>query len=78
MSKEEAATANAAAAAGAGPILAKITARVDAESKADRQNIARQAAIGTKEGTAAGISKHIGTDITNIVLQEVNGNVKHQ
>ena len=75
-SKEEAATANAAAASGAEPAVAKITARVDAESEADRQNIARQAAIGAKEGTAAGISKHVGTDVTDSVLREADGNAK--
>ena len=40
-SKEEAATANAAAASGAEPTVAKITVRVDAESETDRQNIAQ-------------------------------------
>ena len=74
--KEEAATINAAAAAGATPVTPKITTRVDAESEADRQNIARQAAIGAKEGTAAGISKHVGTDITESVLRKVDGNKK--
>ena len=64
ISREEAATANAAAAGHAETILAKITTRVDAKSKADHQNIARQAAIGAKESTAAGISKHVGTNVT--------------
>ena len=54
-SKEEAATANVAAAAGAEPTLAKITVRVDAENEADRQNIAQQAAIGAKGGTVTEI-----------------------
>ena len=39
-SREEAATINAAAASGATPATPKITTRVDAESEADRQNIA--------------------------------------
>ena len=39
-SKEEAVTANVAAASGDEPGVAKITARVDAESEADRHNIA--------------------------------------
>ena len=68
ISKEEAATANAAAATDADPILAKITLRVDAKSEADRQNIAQQAAIGAKEDTVAGISKHVGTNVTNSIL----------
>ena len=37
---------------------------------APRKNIARQAAIGAKEGTAAGISRHVGTDVTDSVLRE--------
>ena len=49
-------------------MIAKITARVDAESKTDHQNVTQQAVIGAKEGTAADISKHIGTDVTNSVL----------
>ena len=76
MLKEETATAHAAAASGAEPILAKITARVDTESKANYQNIARQAGIRAKEGTAAGISKHVGTSITDSVLLEADGTTK--
>ena len=68
--------ANKEAAAGAELILAKIMARVDAKSEANRQNIARQTTIRAKESTAAKISKHVGTDITNSVLQEADGNAK--
>ena len=75
-SREEAETANEEAASSAATIVAKITTRVDAESKADRQNIARQATIGAKEGTAAGISKHVGIDVTDSVLREADGNAK--
>ena len=75
-SKEEAAKANAAAAARADPILAKITTRVDAESEAGRQNIPRHAAIGAKEGTTAGIRKHVSTNVTNSVLRKADGNAK--
>ena len=75
-SREEAETANEEAVDSAATILAKITTRVDAESEADRQNTARQAAIGAKEGTAAGISKHVGTAVTDSVLREADGNAK--
>ena len=57
-------------------MLAKITTPVDAKSKADQQNITRQAAIGAKEGTAAGISKRLGTDAMYSVLREADGNKK--
>ena len=43
--KEEAVVANAATALRIGPILAKITSRVDTKSDANHQNIAGQAAI---------------------------------
>ena len=65
-----------AAAAGADPILTKITVRVDAESEADRQNIAQWVAIAAKEGTGAEISKHVGTDVTNRVLREADSNAR--
>ena len=52
-SKEEATTVNTATTADTKPIPAKITLRVDA-----------QAAIRAKEGTSAGISKHVGTNVT--------------
>ena len=61
---------------GAKPVLARITARVNTEDKADRQNIAQQAAIGVNEGTTAGISKHVGTNVTDSVLREADGNTK--
>ena len=74
--KEGAATINADAATVDTPVTPKITTRVDAESEADCQNIARQAAIGAKEDTAAGISRHVGTDVTDSVLHEADGNKK--
>ena len=49
---------------------------MDAKSKIDRQNIACQVAIRVKEGTAAGISNHVGTDVTDSVLCEADGNRK--
>ena len=75
-SKEEVETANTAKSLDATTIVAKITPRVDAKSEADRQNIARQATIGAKEGTAKGISKHLGSNVTDSVLCEADGNTK--
>ena len=49
---------------------------MEAESKADRQNIAQQAAIRATEGIATGISKHVCTDVTNSVLRKVDGNAE--
>ena len=74
--KEEAAVINAAAATDVTPVTPKIMTRVDAKSEADHQTIARQAAIGAKEGTATGTSKHVGTDVIDSVLRESDGNAK--
>ena len=75
-SKKEAVTINTEAPTDATPVTLKITTRVDTKSKVDRQTIARQAAIGTKEVTAACISKHVGIKVTNNFLQEADGNTK--
>ena len=74
--KEEAVTINIDAAKCSTLVTPKVTRRADTESKADRQNIARQAAIGAKKDTATGISKHGETDVADSVLQEVDGNKK--
>ena len=75
-SKEKTATANTEEEDGEKVIVAKITSRVEAKSKVDRQNIALQAAIRPKKGTAAGISKHIGPNVTNSVIFRMDGNAK--
>ena len=75
-SREEAETISAAEEVDAKPVATQITSRVDAESKADHQNTARQGDIGIKEGTAAGISKHVNTDVTDSVLREAGGNTE--
>ena len=72
-SKEEAATANPEAEDGDEVIMAKIMSIVDIVSEAGRQNIAQQAAIGTKEGPVTGISKHVTTNVTDSVLHEAQG-----
>ena len=41
----------------------------DAQDKYDWQNVLRLAAIGVKEGTAEGITKIVGMDITNLILR---------
>ena len=45
----------------------------DAQEEADRINMFRLAAIGAKEGAAAGTSKAVGTDITNTTLCTTDG-----
>ena len=42
---------------------------IDAQDKADRQNVFRLAAIGFNEGIAEGITKIVGRDIINPFLQ---------
>ena len=51
----------------------EITTNADAQDEADRINMFRLAAIGSKEGAAAGISKVVGTDITNTTLRTNDG-----
>ena len=47
------------------------------QDKADRQNVFRFAAISVKEGTAEGITKIVGRDITNPILRTTeNSNFK--
>ena len=66
--KEEVRTINPAAATDATPVTPKITTRVDTKSEVDHQNIARKASIGANEGTTTGISKHVGTGVTDSIL----------
>ena len=48
--------------------------RGDAQDEADRRNFAYQAAIGAKEGAAEAITLKVGTDITDSVLRNTDGN----
>jgi hypothetical protein len=48
--------------------------RGDAQEEADRRNFAYQAAIGAKEGAAEAITEKVGSDITNAVLRNTDGN----
>jgi len=51
----------------------EIATNRDAQEEADRQNTYRLAAIGVKEGVAAGITKIVGKDITNPILRTTDG-----
>jgi hypothetical protein len=51
----------------------EIMTNVNAQEEADRINMFRLASIGAKEGAAAGISKVVGTDITDATLCTNNG-----
>ena len=51
----------------------EITTNSDAQEEVDRQNTYRLAAIGVKEGVAAGITKIVGKDITNPILRTTDG-----
>jgi hypothetical protein len=55
------------------PVQPEITTNSDAQEEADRQNTYRLAAIGVKEGVAAGITKIVGKDITNPILRTSDG-----
>jgi hypothetical protein len=48
--------------------------RGDAQDEADRRNYAYQAAIGAKEGAAEAITQKVGSDITDAVLRNTDGN----
>ena len=51
-----------------------IATRADAQDEADRRNYAIQATIGAKEGVAEAITNKVGSDITDSVLRNVDGN----
>eukprot|EP00956_Cyclotella_meneghiniana_P040226 scaffold189832_cov70-Cyclotella_meneghiniana.AAC.1 len=53
---------------------AQIDTRADAQDEADRRNYAIQAAIGAKEGAAEAITNKVGSDITDSVLRNADGN----
>ena len=50
-----------------------IDTMLDAREEADRQNIARLAAIGAKEGVIDAIKEKFGSAITDSVLETSNG-----
>jgi hypothetical protein len=54
-------------------VLPEIATNSNVQEEADRINTYRLAAIGVKEGVAAGITKITGKDITNPILRMVDG-----
>ena len=54
-------------------VAPEITSNTDAQEEADMINMFRLAAIGAKEGAAAGIIKVVGTDITDATLRTTDG-----
>jgi hypothetical protein len=54
-------------------VLPTITARADAQDKADRINMVNQAVIGAKEGATEAITKKVGSDITDAILRTADG-----
>jgi len=51
----------------------EIATNSNTQDEVDRQNTYRMAAIGVKEGVAVGITKIVGTDITNPILRTSDG-----
>ena len=51
-----------------------ITARSDAQEEADRRNQYSQAVVGVKEGVTDAIIAAVGTDVTDLVLRDADGN----
>jgi hypothetical protein len=56
------------------PEKATFETRGEAQDEANRLNCAYQAAIGAKEGAAEAITQKVGSDITDSVLKNTDGN----
>jgi hypothetical protein len=54
-------------------ITPSITSRSEAQEEADRLNVINQSVIGAKEGVVKAVTKLVGSDITNAVLQTADG-----
>jgi hypothetical protein len=54
-------------------ILPTFTTQMEAQEEADRLNVINQSVIGTKEGVVEAVSKLVGSDITNAILQMADG-----
>jgi len=50
-------------------ILPTFTTQTEAQEEADRLNVINQSVIGAKEGVVEAVSKLVGSDITNAILQ---------
>ncbi len=54
-------------------ILPVFTTQTEAQEEADRLNVSDQLVIGAKEGIVKAVSKLVGSNITNAILQTANG-----
>jgi hypothetical protein len=54
-------------------ITPTITSQSEAQEEADRLNVINQLVTGAKEGVVKAMTKLVGRDITNAVLQTANG-----
>jgi hypothetical protein len=54
----------------------KITSRADAQEEAKRLNTNNQALIGAKEGVVEALTMFVGTDITETILRQADGDFK--
>jgi hypothetical protein len=52
------------------PVFVK---RMEAQEEADRLNVINQSVIGAKEGVVDGITKLVGSDVTNTILRTADG-----
>jgi hypothetical protein len=50
-------------------VLPTFTAQTEAQEEADRLNVINQSVIGAKEGAVKAVSKLVGSDITDAILQ---------
>ncbi len=67
------ARANAALKASSTTITPTITSRSEAQEEADRLNMINQSVIGAKEGVVEAVTKLVGSNITDAVLQTADG-----
>jgi hypothetical protein len=65
--------ANTASKAASTTITPTITSRSEAQEEANRLNVINQSVIGAKEGVVEAVTKLVGGDITDAVLQTANG-----
>jgi hypothetical protein len=67
------ARADAAPKASSTMITPTITSQSEAQEEADHLNVINQSVIGAKEGVVKAVTKLVGSNITNAVLQTANG-----
>jgi hypothetical protein len=65
--------ADAALKAASTTIAPAITLHLEAQEEADHLNVINQSVIGAKEGVVKAVTKLVGSNITNAVLQTANG-----